>query len=121
VEAALDVLGSRGPAAAVRRAGTRPPPEEVCEFIRRERDALLALQDGIRGRIPLEPDGLETLLDETDYLWSHFPDCAGAGGRRPNGTDLSFLKRVLVEIEPLLKRFNRALDSLGGNVDTPHA
>jgi hypothetical protein len=56
---------------------------------------------------PAGPGGadLEVLLDEADYLWAHFPDCAAAGGRRPPVSDRGFLKRVRAEIDPFLKRW----------------
>jgi hypothetical protein len=50
---------------------------------------------------------LDFLLDELDYLWAHFPDCAGAGGRRPVSSDIAFLKRVRAEIEPCLALWRR--------------
>ena len=58
------------------------------------------------------PSKLETLIDECGYLWAHFPECAGTEGRRPKAEDISFLKRVRAEIDPLLKRFAIALKEL---------
>ncbi|MDR0399710.1 MAG: hypothetical protein LBH51_02045, partial [Treponema sp.] len=52
---------------------------------------------------------LETLLDECDYLWAHFPECAETGGRRPGAGDISFLRRVRFEIDPFLKLWDLAL------------
>jgi hypothetical protein len=69
-------------------------------FIRREIDALEALREILAGAAPPEP--LEDLLDAADYLWAHFPECAGSASRPPV-TDLGFLKRVRTEIEPFLK------------------
>ncbi|MDR0562854.1 MAG: DUF115 domain-containing protein [Spirochaetaceae bacterium] len=90
----------------------KPSAAAVEAFIRRERDALIALRDMMTGIIPGDAAVLETLLDEADYLWSHFPDCAGAGGRRPSGRDISFLKRVRAEIDPLIRSFDMALAEL---------
>jgi hypothetical protein len=42
---------------------------------------------------------LDALLDNADYLWAHFPDCAAMEGRRPDAADVSFLKRVRTEID----------------------
>ncbi|MDR0568974.1 MAG: DUF115 domain-containing protein [Spirochaetaceae bacterium] len=81
-------------------------------FIREERDRLIALRAILTGEISGNSETLETLLDEADYLWAHFPDCAGAGGRRPPGTDPSFIKRVRAEIDPLIRSFNLALADL---------
>jgi hypothetical protein len=79
-------------------------------FIQRERDALLTLREILTGAVSVPADQLEERLDEADYLWAHFPECAGAEGRRPGAEDVSFLKRVRVEIEPLLKLWNLALE-----------
>ncbi|MFA6504594.1 MAG: 6-hydroxymethylpterin diphosphokinase MptE-like protein [Treponemataceae bacterium] len=57
-------------------------------------------------------DDLERLVDECDYLWSHFPECAGADGKRPLITDIAFLKRVRAEIDPFAKAFNIARSEL---------
>ncbi|GHU52851.1 hypothetical protein FACS189496_3590 [Bacilli bacterium] len=81
----------------------------LIRFIRQEQEALLLLRGILKGEIPAEADKTEYLLDTCDYLWAHFPDCAGAGGRRPAGTDLSFLKRMRTEIDPFLKLWALAL------------
>ncbi|MDR3342930.1 MAG: DUF115 domain-containing protein [Treponema sp.] len=81
----------------------------VAAFIRQERASLITLKGMLTGTAPTSPEHLETLLDECDYLWAHFPECAGTGGRRPRGTDISFLKRVRTEIDPFISIFERAL------------
>jgi hypothetical protein len=86
--------------------------EKLISFIRREEETLLILRDILKGKIPAEADRTEYFLDVCDYLWAHFPDCAGAGGRRPAGTDLSFLKRVRTEIDPFLKLWSLALKDI---------
>jgi hypothetical protein len=107
------------------RAGALPPerqkppaPRELEAFIRRETAHLEELRDILRGeKIPRrdqpDPARLEFLLDYCDYLWAHFPECAGAGGRRPPPGDLSFLKRVRAETDPFLKLFRLSLGELG--------
>jgi hypothetical protein len=72
------------------------------DFVIRERDALIRLRNILTGKIEASPAELENLLNEADYLWAHFPDCAGTGGRRPPGTDISFLKRVRAELDPFI-------------------
>ncbi|MDR3338471.1 MAG: DUF115 domain-containing protein [Treponema sp.] len=92
-------------------------------FILKEQEALEELRAMLTGEKVPEAgqteaqfgERLETLLDECDYLWAHFPDCAGTEGRRPGIEDLSFLKRVRVEIDPFLKLWNLARK----NLDTP--
>ena len=76
---------------------------KTADFINREMDYLSSLKNMLTGAIPSDPARIEELLDKCDYLWAHFPECAGAGGRRPPITDLGFLKRVRTEIEPFMK------------------
>ncbi|MDR1566323.1 MAG: DUF115 domain-containing protein, partial [Treponema sp.] len=54
----------------------------LAAFIEKEAAALLRLRDFLTGKVQPGPEEIETLLDEADYLWAHFPECAGAGGRR---------------------------------------
>jgi hypothetical protein len=92
-----------------------PPGEAVAAmrtFIQRERDALLILRKILTGAVSVPADQMEERLDEAGYLWAHFPECAGAEGRRPAGTDISFLKRVRVEIEPSLKLWDLTLEAI---------
>jgi hypothetical protein len=105
-EEALAVL--RGPGAGEFPPPGPPPAGEVSQekqekmenFIRGERESLLELRALLSGKGG--GASLEALLDRNDLLWAHFPECAAAGGRRPPGSDLSFLKRVRVEIDPVL-------------------
>jgi hypothetical protein len=78
-------------------------------FVAGETENLSRLRDLLTGKNPAGVAKLDGLLDYCDYLWAHFPDCAGAGGRRPPGTDISFLKRVRTEIDPFLAVLNRTL------------
>ncbi|GHU97979.1 hypothetical protein FACS189483_05340 [Spirochaetia bacterium] len=79
-------------------------------FIRRERASLTELRDILTGAVVPDTARLEALLDECDYLWAHFPECAGSEGRRKRGAELSqggpgalsFLKRVRTEIDPAI-------------------
>jgi len=66
-----------------------------------ERSRLLELRNILAGDIAMDKNRLSILIDECDYLWAHFPDCAG--GRHPGLEDISFLKRVRTEIDPMLK------------------
>jgi hypothetical protein len=81
-------------------------------FIQGERERLIRLRLLLSGSAPAVTGEPEGLLDECDYLWAHFPECAGAGGRRPPPGDLSFLKRVRAEIDPFLKLWDLSLTSL---------
>lgn len=117
LEEALAVLGKGLPRGSTRVLKLRhkweaPIAAAVDAFICRERDALMLLRDILIGTSSQDPEILEVLLDEGDYLWAHFPECAGAGGRRPSATDLSFLKRVRIEIDPLIKLFDLTLQEV---------
>jgi hypothetical protein len=106
--------------------GTSPSPERgetgmpegnlrrgVLEaFIHRELEALAELRDILTGAVSVPDAQLEERLDNADYLWAHFPECAGAEGRRPPAGGISFLKRVRVEIEPFIRLWEWTL--LGG-------
>jgi hypothetical protein len=85
---------------------------EIAAFAKREADALKELKDILTGTVSSEPDKLEALLDAADYLWAHFPECAGAGHKCPPATDLSFLKRIRAEIDPFLKLWEITLEEL---------
>lgn len=56
---------------------------------------------------------LEELIDDCDHLWAHFPECAGAEGKRPSLSDLSFLKRVRAEADVFVKAFTIARSEIG--------
>ena len=84
--------------------------EKLSSFVRREIDTLNELKKALSGTGP--STRLEELLDYADYLWAHFPENAGAGRQKPC-TDIGFLKRVRVEIEPFLKLWEMTLGELG--------
>jgi hypothetical protein len=120
LEAAFALLRKAGPfvpgdpergAAAGLTGKDRPPVEAVEAFVLREQRTLLTLRGILTGETVPPPEQLDRLLDECDYLWAHFPECAAAG-RRPPGTDISFLKRVRVEIDPVLRLFELVLREL---------
>jgi hypothetical protein len=87
-------------------------------FLEAEKGRLAALRAMLTGGAAA--DGMETLVDECDYLWAHFPDYAGAGGRRPDGREIaagspgaiSFLKRLRAEIDPALALLERTRGEL---------
>ena len=91
---------------------TSLPAMDTAAFIRRERETLERLRDMLTGTRAVQGPELEWLLDETDYLWAHFPECAGTEGRRPPASDISFLKRVRVEIDPAVKILDQGLAAL---------
>jgi hypothetical protein len=120
--AACEILRSGGPGKG--RGGQSPAanPKQAAEtaalgdFARRERDALRNLRRILTGAAGASGEELEALVDDADYLWAHFPDCAGTGGRRPPGTDLSFLKRLRAELDPFISLWELTLRELGEEV-----
>jgi hypothetical protein len=110
LEEALALLGS-APVPRQDAEGREREQPSMCEetrrdvlqgFMRREREALVELRGILTGAAGAPGDQLEKRLDDADYLWAHFPECAGAEGRRPPVEDLSFLKRVRAEIDPFI-------------------
>jgi hypothetical protein len=95
--------GGNGPAADMPADTGGGKAGALRDFIIRERDLLTTLRKILTGEIEAPRKTLEELLDQADYLWAHFPDCAGTGGRRPPGTDISFLKRVRAELDPFIR------------------
>jgi hypothetical protein len=99
----------------------KPPPSgrsgaektaRIGSFVSAERETLLRLRGILTRERPAGAEELEETLDYCDYLWIHFPDCAGAEGRRPPATDISFLKRVRAEIDPFIKVFDLVMREL---------
>ena len=74
---------------------------EKADFINGEIKCLNELRGILSGELSPDAARLEKLLKEADYLWAHFPDCAK--GKLPPLTDIGFLKRVRMEIEPFLR------------------
>ena len=110
-----DTLLTGNAAAARGEAPIRTTPphgplrDKLRDFMRRETASLVELKETLSGGVPPNAARLEELLDDADYLWAHFPECAGTG-RRPPSTDLSFLKRVRTEIEPFLALWEKSLE-----------
>ncbi|MDR1898865.1 MAG: DUF115 domain-containing protein, partial [Treponema sp.] len=89
---ALLAASAPGPVPGPPAAEAPPGAEKTAEFTGRlrafvsaEREAVLRLRGILTGEHPAPADGLDHILDYCDYLWAHFPDCAGAEGRRPSG------------------------------------
>jgi hypothetical protein len=76
---------------------------KLLSFFEGEKKRLQELRGILTGDAASDKERLNILLDECDYLWAHFPDCAG--GRQPEIEDITFLKRVRAEIDPMLKLF----------------
>jgi hypothetical protein len=80
----------------------------LLDFIKNEEAVLGELLGVLKGEREAARERLDSLLDSAGYLWAHFPDCAGAGGRRPSSGDIVFLRRVRAEIEPFIRLWESA-------------
>jgi hypothetical protein len=69
-------------------------------FVEGEVGRLRELRGLLSGEAAADDGRLSVLIDECDYLWAHFPDYAA--GRRPALSDISFLKRLRTEIDPMI-------------------
>jgi hypothetical protein len=108
-EAMMSLSGNnvdRKPAQANTNMKNMPP--ELLLFFENEKKRLQELRNILTGETAADQKRLNVLIDECDYLWAHFPDYAG-GDRRPELGDISFLKRVRVEIDPMLKLLQRVV------------
>jgi len=90
----------------VREVGVvRGKNSEIASFFETEKKRLEELRSFLTGEAAADNERLNVLIDECDYVWAHFPDYSG--GRRPPLSDISFLKRLRVEIEPMLRLLER--------------
>jgi hypothetical protein len=114
LDEALELLAGEGalPPVLPLRRKRENCRETLALFIGEEQRRLLRLRALLSGGPSGAAEEFEGLLDDCDYLWAHFPECAGAGGRRPPAEDISFLKRVRAEIEPFLKLWNFSLSDI---------
>ncbi|MDR2433075.1 MAG: DUF115 domain-containing protein [Treponema sp.] len=120
-EGAFDALaGGKGGAEETPRAPEAGLAERLRSFIQGEQNRLAALREILSGGTA-DMERLDALIGECDYLWAHFPDYAGAGGRRPGlkeiadagSAALSFLKRLRTEIDPTLALLERTCGETG--------
>ena len=112
IDEAGDILGKPAAGETIPPCPAPPiPVEKLRTFISGEQDRLTQLRDMLAGAAAADQQRLNTLIDECDYLWAHFPDYAAAGGRRPAASEIagaspaaiSFLKRLRAEIDPFLE------------------
>ena len=112
-----DFTEEADPASGRGETGNGIPPEawvppstsEVRIFIEGELERLRSLRSALTGTSAGTKIDVESLVDECDYLWAHFPECAAAEGRRPPLSDESFMKRVRIQIEPFIDAFTVGL------------
>jgi hypothetical protein len=104
LEDALAMLGKEKPAPTQNVRVVRGKNSDLISFFESEKTRLEELRCILTGETAADNERLSALIEECDYLWAHFPDCAG--GKSPAVTDISFLKRVRAEIDPMLKLLN---------------
>jgi len=78
---------------------------KICSFINDEKKRLEELRSMLTGEAAVDEERLKILIEECDYLYAHFPDYAGGdvSAQQLDIKDSSFLKRVRMEIDPMLK------------------
>jgi len=79
--------------------------EKINSFYENEKKMLAELRGILTGEAEANQERLNALITECDYLWAHFPDCAGRNNdsQKKYLNEKSFLKRVRAEIDPMLK------------------
>lgn len=103
-------LGScRAPVEAPPASDTR---DKIEDFIKEERTRIFRLQAILSGQAAPCSGELDRILDDCDYLWAHFPECAALEGRRPESSNIAFLKRVRAELGIFQKALDLALEEL---------
>ena len=126
VEAACEVLAEgadRETAGGSQGATATDPAGDTAKlqgFVEAEIAGLRRLRGVLSGENAGGAEQLGALLDRCGYLWAHFPDCAGAGGRRPAETDLGFLKRARAEIDPFIAILETVSLRLAGAAPTTY-
>jgi len=98
---AMAMLEKEKPAPTQNVHAVNGKKSELDLFYKEERNRLEELRNLLTGEAAADNERLSTLIEECDYLWAHFPDYAG--GKSPVVSDISFLKRVRAEIDPMLK------------------
>ena len=86
---------------------TEEKKQILSSFIKNEKEMLAELRSILKGETAACKERVSYLIDECDYLWAHFPDYAG--GLKPDSENLSFLKRISAELDPMLRCLNCAL------------
>jgi len=79
--------------------------QDLLAFRNNEKKRLEELRGLLTGEAAADNERLTVLIDECDYLWAHFPDCSAS--RRPAISDISFLKRLRTEIDPMINLLDK--------------
>ncbi|MDR1400335.1 MAG: DUF115 domain-containing protein [Treponema sp.] len=107
MQAALALLQKASPSSVAPSLSPHIEASSISSFIQNEVAMLHSLKAMLCGDRAASPEELEPLLLACDYLWAHFPDRAGkVPPSMPLSMDISFLKRVRVEIDFMLRLFS---------------
>ncbi|MDR0526868.1 MAG: DUF115 domain-containing protein [Spirochaetaceae bacterium] len=112
LEAAAQMFSKAGSACQntedilLNKSDCKPCGADISALINYEKKLLGNIRSMLTGALTADSAELEALIDEADYLWAHFPECAAAGGRRPSAANTSFLKRIRAELDPMLELLN---------------
>jgi hypothetical protein len=81
--------------------------EKLTTFLQAETGRLISLKKILTGDMAADQEQLACLIDECDYLWKHFPGYSrGQNVKDTKGCfEISFLKRLRMEIDPVLALF----------------
>jgi len=85
--------------------------QNIVLFFKSELKRLIELRRFLTGETELNMENISVLIEECDYLWAHFPDYAG--GRHSNLSDVSFLKRIRAELDPMIKLAENVIKNFG--------
>jgi hypothetical protein len=88
---------------------TQQIKERITEFLISEKERLSELR-GILTGDKTDTQRIIPLLDECDYLYSHFPDSRPSDEEIISGKAVSFLNRVRMEIEGTVKIIEKSLN-----------
>jgi len=105
LDEAMSLLGKDNLAPTQYVRVVRGKNSDLISFYENEKNRLEELRNLLTGEAAADNERLNVLIDECDYLWAHFPDYAG--GRRSELSDISFLKRLRTEIDPMLKLMDK--------------
>jgi hypothetical protein len=101
MENAMDLLGKDKLYKFNQEFYHEPHEQNLITFRSNEKKRLEELRGLLTGEEAADDERLNVLISECDYLWAHFPDYSAS--RRPELSDISFLKRLRTEIDPMLK------------------
>ncbi|MCL2277103.1 MAG: DUF115 domain-containing protein [Treponema sp.] len=83
--------------------------QNILSFFESELNRLNELRRYLTNEEEIDRERFSVLIEECDYLWAHFPDYAG--GRQSKLSDISFLKRIRAELDPMIKLLRNIINT----------